>query len=135
MIGWIWLACVTPSSHDSDTGGLADSFGPLSHEEDIQPIWSETCLEAGCHDREQGRVVVLDPAEAHDNLVDRASDQFPLFDLVEPGNPDGSYLFHKLAGTHTSVGGMGRPMPADLDPLPADIQAMVRAWILQGAPP
>jgi hypothetical protein len=79
--------------------------------------------------------MILEEGQAWDNLVDRASAQFPIYDLVEPGNPEGSYLIYKLAGTHAGVGGMGQQMPRGRDPLDDDVQERITLWIAQGAPP
>ncbi len=53
---------------------------------------------------------------------------------VKPGDPEQSYLVHKLRGTATSVGGsVGTIMPTDGALAPADLAA-VEAWIANGAP-
>jgi hypothetical protein len=52
---------------------------------------------------------------------------------VKPGDPDGSYLYRKLTGTHLEAGGSGEPMPFQRALLePADL-AVFREWIAQGA--
>lgn len=54
---------------------------------------------------------------------------------VAPGDHEGSYLWHKVAGSHGRVGGMGARMPAGAPPLqPAEIEA-IADWIDVGAPP
>ncbi|RMG97729.1 MAG: hypothetical protein D6705_08100 [Deltaproteobacteria bacterium] len=60
--------------------------------------------------------------------------------LVAPSDVDGSYLWHKVNGTQTSVGGGGGAMPADgmgmsLADLDPDAVDTIRAWIECGAPP
>jgi len=77
----------------------------------------------------------LEDGEAWDNLVDRSASQLPLYDLVQPGSPQGSYLLYKLAGTHNDVGGMGLQMPKGKDPLSDEVQARISLWIAQGALP
>lgn len=141
LILLLW-ACTLPTPSDSaeppDSVPATDataSLPVLSHEVDIQPIWTATCTDEGCHQQDQGRVMALEAGAAWDNLVNRASSQFPLYDLVEPGLPDGSYLVHKLADTHTTIGGMGRSMPTGKDPLTDEEQLRIRQWIAQGAPP
>lgn len=79
--------------------------------------------------------MILEEDEAWDNLVDRSSAQFPLYDLVAPGNPQGSYLVYKLAGTHAEVGGMEQQMPRRQDPLSDEVQDRIVLWIAQGALP
>ncbi len=124
----------TPTDSGGDSGTLTDDR-EFSHAVHIQPLWTEHCVDAGCHELSEGRVMPLEEGLAYDSLIDRASSQFPLYDLVEPGHPDGSYLVHKLAGTQTDVGGMGRQMPTGKDPLSDADQAMVWKWIQQGALP
>ena len=52
---------------------------------------------------------------------------------VKPGDPEGSYLYRKLAGTHLESGGSGEHMPFQRERLdPADL-AVFRDWIAQGA--
>jgi hypothetical protein len=72
---------------------------------------------------------------AYANLVDQPSGQLPTMMLVAPGEPENSYLWHKLLGTHLDVGGEGDPMPATGYPLDDDTLGRVEAWILAGAPP
>lgn len=54
----------------------------------------------------------LAPELMEKSLAGRLSDQVEGMKLVEPGDPERSYLFHKLRGTHGDVGGFGRPMPS-----------------------
>jgi hypothetical protein len=64
-----------------------------------------------------------------DHLVSEPSEQVPELLRVHPGNPDGSYLIHKLEGTHA----VGDRMPQGgpfLDE--ATIQG-IRGWIAEGA--
>lgn len=140
MIALWLLACGGDTVDSGDTAPLTETATPydtvvLSHALDIQPLWTESCVDVGCHEQLEGRVMPLEEGEAWNSLVDRASSQFPLYDLVEPGNPEGSYVIHKLRGTHTDVGGMGRQMPTGKDPLTDDAQALIWAWIKQGAAP
>ena len=51
-------------------------------------------------------------------------------DRIEPGDPDSSYLFHKLRGTQRDVGGGGNRMPLG-GPFWADWELeRLRLWIL-----
>jgi hypothetical protein len=52
--------------------------------------------------------------------------------LIEPGNPDASFLVVKVTNT-TLPGPQGMPMPAHFDPLTATELETVRTWIRQGA--
>ncbi len=50
---------------------------------------------------------------------------------VDPGNPDDSYLVHKVEGEPDIVGGQ---MPLNMAPLSQDQITMIRDWITNGAP-
>jgi hypothetical protein len=62
-------------------------------------------------------------------LVNEPSTQNGALDLVEPGDPDASYLIRKLEGTAT-VGGQ---MPLFGVPLDQDTIDTIRQWISDGA--
>ncbi len=62
------------------------------------------------------------------SLVNVASIQDPAVDRVEPGQPDNSYLVHKIDGTAASQMPPSGPLPQ------AEIDA-IRQWILDGATP
>lgn len=64
------------------------------------------------------------------NLVNRKSNQVPALFLVEPFNPDDSYLIRKLEGGPNIV---EERMPLDQAPLSQETINVVRAWIAQGA--
>jgi len=63
-------------------------------------------------------------------LVDVASIQVPALDRVEPGDPDNSYLIHKLEGTQS----VGTRMPQGGPFLDQATIDMIRQWIADGAP-
>ncbi len=63
------------------------------------------------------------------NLVNRQSTQTSLL-LVSPGNPEQSYLVHKIEG-RSSI--MGLRMPQLQAALSADQIAAIRQWIQDGA--
>ena len=52
--------------------------------------------------------------------------------LISSEDPDGSYLVHKLLGTHEEVGGSGDPMPPEEGLESDEIDAIVN-WITDGA--
>jgi uncharacterized protein (TIGR03118 family) len=64
-------------------------------------------------------------------LVNITSIQEPTFKRVLPGNPDDSYIIHKLEGTQL----VGARMPFGLPPLSQAQIDQVRAWIQAGANP
>ena len=69
---------------------------------------------------------------AHEGLVGVPSRQSALL-RVAPGFPSRSYLWHKLRGTHASVGGGGDRMPQGDPPLSTAQMNVIRAWIVEGA--
>ncbi len=74
----------------------------------------------------------LTGASAYANLVGVASRQRPTLVRVVPGDPDGSYLVHKLDGR---PGIVGTRMPRGTGPFLTDGQMLVlRRWIELGAP-
>lgn len=123
------------SETSDDTVGTA-----VSHAADITPIWASTCQGAECH-------------SAGSNFPDLETDAYaaiinvmPLsaaVPYVTPGDPQTSYLWHKIAATHTldanlggcGCGGSGFPMPSGGASISAADRDTVRAWIEQGADP
>ena len=72
----------------------------------------------------------LRSAQSYNNLVNAQSTQTAMV-LVSPGDPDASYLIHKLEGGGTIVGAR---MPIMGSFLTADETATIRRWIEEGAP-
>jgi len=71
------------------------------------------------------------PDDAYRSLVGVASRQKPGAVLVIPGDPDNSYLVHKLEGRGDIVGAR---MPRTTGPFLTDGQMLIiRRWIEQGA--
>ena len=69
---------------------------------------------------------------AYDQLVNVSATEVPSLKRVSPGNPDGSYLSHKIEGR---PGIVGRRMPFNGPPYMTDGQILiVRRWIEIGAP-
>jgi hypothetical protein len=69
---------------------------------------------------------------AYDQLVNIASTQQPALRRVQPGNPEASYLVHKVDGRS---GITGRRMPIGGPPFLTDGQLLIlRRWIELGAP-
>lgn len=73
----------------------------------------------------------LEQGRAYASLVGVASHEVPGLLRVNPGDPDNSYLMHKILGTQES----GDRMPRGLPPLPAATIEVIRQWIADGAPP
>ncbi|MDY0067035.1 MAG: CHRD domain-containing protein [Steroidobacteraceae bacterium] len=98
-----------------------------------QTIFTPMC--SGCH---TGGGAVLpasmdfsNAAATHAALVGVASTEKPALQRVSPGDPENSYLVHKLEGRADIVGDR---MPLGAAPLDAALIAEVKAWIAAGAP-
>lgn len=91
------------------------------------------CL--GCHSGPAGNSLPqgmdLSTAEnSYASLVGVPSLQRPNLSRVEPGNPDASYLIHKLDGSDI----IGQRMPMNGAPLDQAQMQRIRSWISDGAP-
>ncbi len=95
-------------------------------------IFGPICAQAGCHvggGAQQG--LMLDSvANSFQDLVDVASTEAPSLLRVSPGNPDSSYLVHKIEGRSTIVGAQ---MPLNQPGLSGPQIAAIRSWIQNGA--
>ena len=102
--------------------GEASALGRLSHPNIVHffSLWQE----AG-H-------LALHPKAAFKNLVSHKSEESDWM-LVQPKQPDKSYLVMKLEGTHLKSGGKGARMPFAQQPLDTETVALFRAWIKAGA--
>jgi mono/diheme cytochrome c family protein len=106
---------------------------PVSLASDIQPtVFTEFC--ANCHSGGGGSLPsslnLTSAADSHANLVSVASSQQPALNLVEPGNPDDSYLIRKLEGGPNISGGQMPQGGPFLDQATIDV---IRQWITEGA--
>ncbi len=128
-----WLVSVTVIEGVADTG----ISSPVTLA-DVQPIFTEHCTE--CHNADNITAFSLEEGQAWSEIVDVSATQIPLFDRVEPGAPELSYLVHKLQGTQLELGGMGNQMPSHkrLEPTNAltdqELELIVR-WVEDGALP
>ncbi|MDC0715590.1 hypothetical protein [Nannocystis bainbridge] len=133
-----------PTTTDATTGDLptGGETGPtepgttgegLSHAADIQPIWDANCV-TDCHTpggAASGWFVLS--GDPYDTLISQASFEINDMQLIVPGVPEQSYLWHKINGTHLAIGGNGNMMPPP--PAPALSQAAIDTigqWILEG---
>lgn len=109
----------------------AATAAPVSFSRDIVPVLRSQC--ATCHltGQETGGLKLY-PAAAWRSTVKVPSKGSPLL-LVAPGDPAGSYLLHKIDGTHLDAGGSGVRMPFGQPPLIDETRNLIRAWIEEGA--
>lgn len=99
---------------------------------DILPIFQQNCVSCHISGDELGNLG-LAPSLAYGQLVDRVSEQSPLA-RVAPGQPEQSYLLHKLRSSHLDQGGSGGRMPLGFPALPDAQIELIAAWIAAGAP-
>jgi hypothetical protein len=117
------------------TPNLEPTFASVQHEvfETTDAAGRVSCVT--CHTatgRTPSGGLNLDHALAYDQLVNVPSRQRPDLMRVTPGNPDASYMVHKIEG-RTSI--IGRRMPFNGPPFLTDGQIQImRRWIDIGAP-
>ncbi len=123
---------VTGSTDDTgvdDTGAIGPSFAVDVH----GPIIAQSC---GCHVGGAGGLTLGgDAASAYAAIVGVPSGDVPAMNYISPGDPNNSYLLHKVLGTHADVGGDGKQMPLNGAPLSQDKLDTITAWITLGAQP
>jgi hypothetical protein len=85
----------------------------------------------------------LNEADSYGELINVTSTRVPRVLRVVPGNPDASWLQHKINNTMNTqpecqgdAGVMvcGESMPQRGELLPADERDLIRRWIVAGAP-
>ena len=115
----------------STTLAAGDEGTEVSFEKDLMPTLKRRC--GACHitGDEPGKMALV-PGKAHDHLVNADAVEVAM-KRVAPGEPDDSYLIHKIQGTHLEVGGNGVRMPFHQGPLPQKQIDQFRRWIEQGA--
>lgn len=123
---------------------LRDIAGPTP---DLQPTFSAIQRDifsaadasgrvacTSCHNAQGARFAAnlnLSGPDAHAQLVNVPSTGKPGATLVIPGDPDNSYLIHKIEG---APGIVGQRMPRNNGPFLTPGQILIiRAWIQQGA--
>lgn len=95
--------------------------------DDIQPIFDMNCV--ACHqDASPGEGLSLQGKSMLANTVNVASSEAPSLMRIVPGDPEASYLFRKISGTHVEAGGSGERMPLGGQLYDDEIEA-IRTWI------
>jgi len=117
------------------TPSLEPTFSSIQTEifETTDAAGRQSCV--SCHNANGQRFTAglsLEHSVAYDQLVNVSSVEQPGLMRVAPGNPDGSYIVHKLEG---QAGIVGRRMPYNGPPYLTDGQIQIlRRWIAIGAP-
>jgi len=135
LVSWAIVGCSAGSGEGLDISGRPLSEGgnlPLAPTlASVQAnVFNPSCIV--CHsgaNAPQG--LRLDAANSFTNLVGVRSREDSSFFRVSPGNPDQSYLIHKLEGTAS----VGEQMPFGGPPIPQSTIDFVRQWITDGAQP
>lgn len=130
-------------SGNGTAGGDFQSFFTVSTPPSVGPtldeiqaaVFSPSCATAGCHTGPAGNMLPsgLDLSDADASfaaLVNVMSNQSAGDTLVIPGDPDGSYLVHKIEGTEAVGNVMPPPPRMQLDNAAIDA---IRQWISDGA--
>ena len=106
--------------------------GTPSFKKDLMPLLQRQCVACHMTGDEQGQLGLM-PKLAYSSLVKKQSTQAQM-PRVAPGEPERSYLLHKLRGTHLDQGGSGARMPMGMPELSEEDLARLTAWIKAGAP-
>lgn len=108
--------------------------------DDVTPIFTRSCALGGCHlglPGAGGLVLGRSSDTWRAALVEIPSLQNPAMRLVEPGDPERSWLVVKIFAAHCEATcdprlGCGGPMPPG-EPLSEHERATIIAWIADGA--
>ncbi len=123
----------TGNNGNGGGGGGGGGGGTPTLAANVQPIFNTNCAVSGCHagtSPQQGQN--LSAGVSFSNIVGVASNESALL-RVKAGDPDSSYLVHKIQGTQGTVGGSGGQMPLGRSPLSQDNINIIRDWIAAGA--
>jgi len=105
----------------------------VSYSAHLEPLVIAHCL--SCHDSEEAKAkLVLDPGIGYDRLVGPRSIQVPDMALVEPGDPERSYLWLKLQHVTEEGKGMPRTVSGSKKLRESELE-LYRRWIEGGAKP
>jgi len=106
---------------------------PVSYSAHLEPLVIAHCL--GCHEAKEPKAkLVLESGAGYEQLVGRRSVQQPEMALVEPGDPEASYVWLKLQHTATEGRGMPRTLTGSKMLPPSELE-LYRRWIIDGALP
>jgi len=115
-----------PLTAGGSTGGPITADFESIQENVFTPICSVCHIGASAPEGLQ-----LDAAHSYNLLVGVPSNEQPNLLRVKPGDPDDSYMVHKIEGLSGIDGGQ---MPLNEAPLPQATIDAIRQWITNGAP-
>jgi len=162
VVGAASLVCVACSGGRDGGGTTTDSaktcsadVAPASElaspvvtfETDVAPIFAKACAFSACHGSHTAAgnhglflaATGADGMTAVKTALAAGSQELPSMKFVAPGDPDNSFVLHKLDGNLCGLeaqcvsGSCGVSMPQGNDLLPQASRDTVRRWIAQGA--
>jgi hypothetical protein len=106
---------------------------PVYYSVHLEPLVIAHCLR--CHESGEAKAkLVLDPGTGYQRLVGPRSTQKPEMALVEPGDPERSYLWLKLQHVTEEGKGMPRTLTGSKKLRDSELD-LYRRWIEGGALP
>ncbi len=123
----LWAGC----GGDDSTMGTDESEGRRTEATlaEVSQVFAVSCALSGCHSGGEPQAGLSLEGDFAARIVGVASGQRPDLKLVDPGNPNKSYLLIKVRGDDEIV---SQQMPPG-NPLPAEQVEIIRAWIASGA--
>ena len=123
-----WGGC---GGDDSTVGPDDDVEGTLTEATlaQVNEVFAVSCTFSGCHSGGEPAADLSLEGDFAARIVGVDSGQRPDFKLVDPGNPNKSYLLIKVRGDDEII---SQQMPPGA-PLSADQVEIIRAWIASGA--
>ncbi len=94
-------------------------------------VFTPSCALSFCHGDAMQAGMDLRDGHSYDSIVDVPSVELAGWDRIEPFDPDHSYLICKLEACPSIV---GQQMPLIGGPLDPAVIAVIRQWVLLGAP-
>ena len=124
----LWASC---GGEDSTVGPDGEGEGTLTEASlaQVSEVFAVSCVTSGCHSGGEPAAGLSLEGDFAARIVGVASEQRSGFLLVDPGNPDESYLLLKVRGDDEII---SQRMPPG-NPLPAEQVEIIRAWIASGA--
>ena len=125
----LWAGC----GGDDSTVGPDESAVEGSRTEatlaEVSEVFAVSCVFSGCHSGGEPAAGLSLAGDFAGRIVGVASEQRSDLKLVDPGNPDKSYLLIKVRGDDEII---SQQMPPGA-PLSAEQVEIIRAWIASGA--
>ena len=125
----LWASCGGDDSTVGPDG--SDGEGQLTEATlaQVSEVFAVSCAFSGCHSGGDPVAGLSLEGDFAAHIVGVASEQRSDLKLVDPGNPNKSYLLMKVRGDDEII---SQQMPPG-NPLPAEQVEIIRAWIASGA--